>query len=140
MKDHSYDDIINLPRHVSAERRAMKSGDRAAQFSPFSALTGYDAVIAESGRLTNRRIELSEDRKAELDLRLQYTQERIKERPELSITYFLPDELKEGGEYVRLTGRVKKLDCFQRLIIMTDGKSILMDEVISMEGEFFDKM
>ena len=135
-----YRDIINLPRHVSDRRRPMGRRERAAQFSPFAALTGYDAVIAESGRLTGRRIELSEDSKAVLDRKQQLLQEHLAEKPEIIISYFLPDELKEGGAYVSYKGRVKKLDCHERLIVLTDGKKILMDDIISMEGDLFDKM
>lgn len=137
---NEYRDIINLPHHVSQKRRPMGRRERAAQFSPFAALTGYDAVIAESGRLTGERIELSEDSREVLDAKQQLLLEHLAERPEIVITYFLPDELKEGGAYVCIKGRVKKLDCIERQIIMTDGKKIPMDEVISMEGEFFDKM
>ncbi|MBQ4651402.1 MAG: hypothetical protein IJB78_01650 [Oscillospiraceae bacterium] len=137
---NEYRDIINLPHHVSQKRRPMGRRERAAQFSPFAALTGYDAVIAESGRLTGERIELSEDSRAVLDAKQQLLLEHLAERPEIVITYFLPDEFKEGGAYVCIKGRVKKLDCIERLIIMIDGKKIPMDEVISMEGEFFDKM
>lgn len=135
-----YRDIINLPRHVSDRRRPMGRRERAAQFSPFAALTGYDAVIAESGRLTGRRIELSEDSKAVLDRKQQLLQEHLAEKPEIIISYFLPDELKEGGAYVSCKGRVKKLDCHERLIVLTDGKKIPMDDIISMEGDLFDKM
>lgn len=137
---NEYRDIINLPHHVSQKRRPMGRRERAAQFSPFAALTGYDAVIAESGRLTGERIELSEDSRAVLDAKQQLLLEHLAERPEIVITYFLPDEFKEGGAYVCIKGWVKKLDCIERLIIMTNGKKIPMDEVISMEGEFFDKM
>ena len=137
---NEYRDIINLPHHVSQKRRPMGRRERAAQFSPFAALTGYDAVIAESGRLTGERIELSEDSRAVLDAKQQLLLEHLAERPEIVITYFLPDEFKEGGAYVCIKGRVKKLECIERLIIMIDGKKIPMDEVISMEGEFFDKM
>ncbi len=132
-----YRDIINLPRHVSDRRRPMGRRERAAQFSPFAALTGYDAVIAESGRLTGRRIELSEDSKAVLDRKQQLLQEHLAEKPEIIISYFLPDELKEGGAYVCLRGRVKKLDCLERRIIMTDGKSVAMDDVYNLEGDIF---
>jgi len=138
--DHSYDDIINLPHHVSPERRHMSAHERAAQFSPFAALTGYEAVIKESGRLTNQRIELSEDSRAVLDRKQQFLLEHLAERPELKISYFLADKLKEGGEYVTLTGRVKKLDPIERLLIMTDGGSIPIDDIIDINGDIFEKM
>lgn len=134
---NEYRDIINLPHHVSQKRRPMGRRERAAQFSPFAALTGYDAVIAESGRLTGERIELSEDSRAVLDAKQQFLLEHLAERPEIVITYFLPDEFKEGGAYVCIKGRVKKLDCIERLIIMTDGKSVAMDDVYNLEGDIF---
>jgi len=137
---NEYRDIINLPHHVSQKRRPMGRRERAAQFSPFAALTGYDAVIAESGRLTGERIELSEDSRAVLDAKQQLLLEHLAERPELKISYFLADKLKEGGEYVTLTGRVKKLDPIERLLIMTDGGSIPIDDIIDINGDIFEKM
>lgn len=135
-----YEDIINMPRHISEKRRPMGRRERAAQFSPFAALTGYDAVIAESGRLTKRRIELSEDSRSELDRKHRFLLAHIKEQPEICIEFFLPDDLKEGGEYVKLGCRVKKIDCTERCLLLCSGKKIPMEDIISMEGDFFDRM
>ena len=99
-----YEDIINLPHHVSKTRPQMSMLDRAAQFSPFAALTGYDAAIKETGRLTDEKIEMDEDRKAALDMKQAYLIEMIDEQPEISVTYFLPDTKKSGGSYVTVTG------------------------------------
>ena len=132
-----YDDIINLPHHVSATRPRMSMIDRAAQFSPFAALTGYDAAIKETGRLTERRIELTEDSRAALDRKQQLLVDNLADHPEVSVTYFVPDERKAGGAYITVTGRVKKVDDYQRLLILTDGTKIPLDEILDMESELF---
>ena len=135
--DHQYDDIINLPHHVSATRPQMSMINRAAQFSLFAALTGYDAVIRKIGRLTDRRVELSEDRRVDLDKKQQLLSDSLAEHPEVSVTYFIPDERKAGGAYVTVTGIVKKLDVFQRIIVLTDGTMIPLDEILELESDLF---
>lgn len=140
MNNHEYDDIINLPHHVSATHPRMPMIDRAAQFSPFAALTGYDAAIKETGRLTDRRIELSEDARIVLDRKQQILLDHISGHPEVSVTYFVPDERKSGGTYVTVTGNVKKLDAYQRLLILTDGTKISLDDVFDMESELFHSL
>lgn len=135
--NHQYDDIIDLPHHVSAARPRMSMIDRAAQFSPFAALTGYDAAIKETGRLTDDRIELSEESRAALDGKQQLLLDNLADRPEVSVTYFVPDEWKSGGAYVTVTGRVKKVDKFERLLILTDGTKIPLDEIQDLSGELF---
>ena len=135
--DHQYDDIINLPHHVSANRPQMSMINRAAQFSPFAALTGYDAAIRETGRLTDSRIELSEDSRADLDRKQQLLSDRLAEHPEVSVTYFVPDGKKAGGAYVTVTGNVKKLDDFQRLMVLTDGTVVPVDEILALESDLF---
>ena len=138
--NHQYDDIIDLPHHVSATRPRMSMIDRAAQFSPFQALTGYGAAIQETGRLTDQRIELTEDFRAVLDRKQQLLVENLADHPEVSVTYFVPDERKAGGAYVTVTGRVKKVDDYQRLLLLTDGTKIPLDEILDMESELFRKM
>lgn len=133
-----YDDIINLPHHVSGTRPQMAVIDRAAQFSPFAALTGYDATIRETARLTDERIELDEYMKYVLNDRLQIIADQIKEGPEIAITYFQPDVKKVGGAYVTAKGTVKKIDIYERLVLMTDGIEIYIDEIISIEGKVFE--
>ena len=135
-----YDDIINLPHHVYATRPQMSMLDRAAQFSPFAALTGYDDAIKETGRLTDEKIEMDEDRKAALDMKQAYLIEMIDEQPEISITYFLPDTKKSGGAYVTVTGNLKRFDEYERLLILTDGKKIPMDDIADIESDLFRGM
>ena len=133
-----YDEIINLPRHVSTTRSQMAIIDRAAQFSPFAALTGYDAAIKETARLTDDRIELDEYMKSDLNDRLQILANWIKEPLEIEITYFQPDTKKEGGAYVTASGTAKNIDEYERAVVMTDGRAIPIDEIISIEGQIFE--
>ena len=137
---NSYDDIIHLPHHVSATRPQMPIIDRAAQFTPFAALTGHDAAIKETARLTDERVELDESMKAALNDRLLMIAERIKEQPEIAITYFQPDEKKSGGAYVTAAGIAKKIDEYDRVVLMTDSTEIPIDEIISIDGEIFETM
>lgn len=132
-----YADIINLPHHVSTTRPQMSMIDRAAQFSPFAALTGYDAAIKETGRLTDEKIEIDEDMKASLDMKQAYLIEIIDEQPEISVTYFLPDTKKSGGSYVTETGNLKRFDEYERLLILTNGKKIPMDDIANIESDLF---
>lgn len=135
-----YEDIINLPHHVSKTRPQMSMLDRAAQFSPFAALTGYDAAIKETGRLTDEKIEMDEDRKTALDMKQTYLIEMLDEQPEISITYFLPDTKKSGGAYVTVTGNLKRFDEYERLLILTDGKKIPMDDIADIDSDLFRGM
>lgn len=132
---HQYDDIINLPHPVSVTHPRMSLIDRAAQFSPFAALTGYDAAIQETARLTSEKIELDEDGKAALDTKRHLLLDRLGEHPEVAITYFLPDEKKAGGVYVTVTGKVKKLDTYGRSLVMADGTLIPLDDILEIESE-----
>lgn len=134
---HRYDDIINLPHPTSAKHPRMSAIDRAAQFSPFAALTGYDAAVKETARLTDQRIELDEYAKAALDERLRIVQDNIREHPEVTVTFFRPDERKAGGAYVDHTGYVKKVDTYQNCLVMTDGAEIPIYEIIDLQGELF---
>lgn len=134
-----YDDIIHLPHHTSATRPRMPAIDRAAQFSPFAALTGYDAVIQETARLTDRPAELDESRKAMLNEKLQLLLETAVEKPETVITYFVPDSRKDGGAYVRAAGRVAKVDTVRGVVVLADGTSIEFSKIYEIEsGSFCD--
>ena len=135
-----YADIINLPHHELITRQRMPLINRAASFSPFAALTGYDAAIKETGRLTDEKIELDEDTKAALDMKQAYLIEMIDEQPEITIIYFLPDARKAGGAYVTVTGNLKRFDEYERLLILTNGKKILMDDIINIESDLFKGM
>ena len=132
----NYDDIIDLPHHVSETHPPMSRADRAAQFSPFAALTGYDAAVRESARVTEQRIELDEGVKAELNARLNCILEHLSEHPQVSITYFMPDEKKSGGAYRTVTGAVRKLDSFAKTLV--DGTVVPMEEMIHVEGNLFE--
>ena len=134
---NKYDEIMGLPHHVSKTRPQMPMSDRAAQFAPFAALTGYDSAIKETGRLTDEKIELDEETLTVLDRKYQLLMDALDEAPAIEITYFKPDERKAGGEYVSAIGAVKKVDDFERLITMQDGTKIPMDDVLSIEGELF---
>lgn len=133
----NYEDIINLPHHVSSTRPKMSMIDRAAQFSPFAALTGYDAAIKETGRLTDSKIELDDEGLNDLNMKFQFLLEHLKDEPEVSITYFKADEKKAGGAYLEAIGIVKKLDDFERLITMQDGTKIPMDDILNIDGDAF---
>lgn len=130
-----YEDIINLPHPVSKKHPRMSLYDRAAQFSPFAALTGHNAAIIETARLTEKKIQQSEDAISILNEKLHI----ITENPgaEVTITYFLPDDRKEGGAYVRYTGAVKKIDRYVNSVVMTDGTVIPVEDISEIEGEMF---
>ena len=127
-----YDDIINLPHPTSKRFSRMPLEERAAQFSPFAALTGYDAVIRETARLTDSRVELDECRRQELDAALRDLAARLPARPEVLVTYVLPDARKEGGEYVHVSGRLRKIDSLMRTLILEDGTVIPIDDVLEL--------
>ena len=138
--NRKYNEIMRLPHHVSKTRPQMPMSDRAAQFAPFAALTGYDAAIKETGRLTDERIELDVEALSALDMKYQLLMEALDEAPEVTITYFQPDERKAGGKYVSAVGAVKKIDDFERRITMRDGTRIPMDDVLSIDGEMFSSL
>lgn len=135
-----YDEIMGLPHHISRTRPQMPMSDRAAQFAPFAALTGYDSAIKETGRLTDEKIELDEEALTTLDMKYQFLMDALDDEPEVTITYFQPDERKAGGKYVSATGTVKKVDDFERRITMRDGAKIPMDKVLSIDGELFSSL
>ena len=127
--NNRYDEIMGLPHHVSTTRPQMPLSDRAAQFAPFAALTGYDSAIKETGRLTDERIELDEEALTALDRKYQLLMDTLDDAPEVTIIYFQPDERKAGGQYVSATGTVKKVDTFGRRILLQDGTRIPLDSV-----------
>lgn len=136
----NYDDIINLPHHESTKHPRMSALNRAAQFSPFAALTGHEAAINESARLTNARLELDEDRKEELDERMQIIRDHISLEPEIAITYFVPDSKKEGGSYLQVIGAVKKLDDIEHKILMQNGTIIPINDIYEIESSIFNNI
>ena len=132
-----YGDIINLPHPEPQTRPRMAMENRAAQFSPFAALTGYDDATREEARLVDIKLELSEDMIEMLDAKLAIIEQHIKEQPNISVTYFLPDAKKAGGRYVTVSGNVKKLDSVERVIVMTDGTKIPIGGVRHIDGDLF---
>ena len=135
MKDYS--DIINMPHHVSNNRPQMSMRDRAVQFAPFAALTGYDDAVRETARQTNQKIELLDEQVAILNEKILFLIEKIKDNLEITITYFLPDKKKEGGAYITVKGIVKKIDEYNKLIFLKDGKTIKMDDIFDLQGDIF---
>lgn len=132
-----YDDIIHLPRPTSWRHPRMSIHDRAAQFSPFAALSGHAAAIAETARLTDRKMELDEDTRAELDRKQAVLLEHIDEQPEITVTWFVPDEKKDGGAYAATTGRLKKIDPVGRVLALLDGTEIPLKDVAGLESDIF---
>ncbi len=137
MNPNRYDKIQNLPHHVSASRRQMSQRDRAAQFSPFAALTGYEDAIAETARLTDQPVERTEEDARRLNQQMQILIERIQEQPPVDITYFVPDRKKSGGSYETVSGKVRRVDCYEQMIIYTDGRRIPMQMIYRIKGEIF---
>ena len=135
-----YDDIINLPHPTSQRHPRMPIRDRAAIFSPFAALSGHGAAIAETARLTERRMELDEDTRAELDRRQAVLLEHMDEQPEVTITWFQPDERKDGGAYLTATGRLKKFRELERLLVLADGTEIPLEDVVALESDIFQEL
>lgn len=125
-----YDDIIDLPHHISATRPRMPMIDRAAQFMPFRALTGYEDAVQETVRLTDERVELTEDEKALLDAKLQRLADRLDSHPQVTLTWFQPDKRKAGGAYVTTTGRLKKIDDFEGVLLLASGERIAIKDIL----------
>ena len=129
----NYDDIIGLEHHVSKNRKRMSLYDRAAQFSPFAALVGYEAAVEETARLTENKIELTEERKLEISKKLQLISENLNKEFFAQITYFLPDSKKEGGAYVSVRGQIKLVDTYERKVVMRDRREIPIDQLWEIE-------
>lgn len=132
----NYSDIINLSRPVS-KRPRMSLKQRSAQFAPFAALTGYEGQVKETARLTNKKTEINEELKEILNKKIQLIQKKIKEQPQIEITYFIPDSKKEGGRYETVTNSVKKIDTYKGEIILIDGTTIAIDEIIDISSEIY---
>ena len=137
MSSGKYDDIIDLPRPRSNARPKMSNHDRAAQFSPFAALVGYDDAVKETARLTDEMTALDDEKIAELGEKIRKIYELVDKRPTVTVRYFVPDGKKTGGKYISVTGGVKRVDVYGSKIIMSDGKEILMDLIVDIEGDIF---
>ena len=131
----NYEDIIHLPHPVSARHPAISNADRAAQFAPFAALTGYDGELAETARLTTPRIELTESQLQLLNQVYRYLQENISLQPKVVVTYFQPDSRKDGGAYITCAAPVKKIDTYTQSLILTTGETIPMAEILTITVE-----
>ena len=125
-----YDDIINVPHHISSTHPPMSLSNRAAQFAPFAALTGYNEAVRETGRITEERVQLSDDAQMQLNVLLNQLKDTIDEQPVISITYFLPDTTKSGGTYVTVTDSLKKIEEHERLVVMLDDTKIPIDDIV----------
>ena len=132
-----YEDIINLPHHISKKHPQMTMESRAAQFAPFAALVGYEDAVEETARLPTKRIELNEEEKNILDMKLQMLKEQMHVQiyPEISVMYFVPDLKKEGGKYIKISGTIKKIDEYKQLLILDDKTQIPISEIISIVGD-----
>lgn len=130
----NYDDIINLPRPFSKTRTPMPIENRAAQFSPFAALSGHEAAIRETARLTRSRARLSESALAALDRKLSSLAARVADRPQIKVTYFRPDPAKAGGNYLEVSGLLKRVDSFERVLILQGGHRIPLEDILEIEG------
>jgi len=137
---HRYDDIIDLPHPVSETHPPMTLRNRAAQFSPFAALVGYEAAIQETARLTDQRMELDDDTKLIISAKLQLIQDHSMQHPAAAVTFFQPDEKKHGGAYRVEIGSIKKVDAYERVVVMASGGIIPIDEIIHIDGELFRGM
>lgn len=135
-----YEDIVNLPPHISKKHPQPTMLERAARFAPFAAITGYEEMVLEEARVTEERIELDEGTLAMLNEKLNIIHDSLDSEPVIQITYFEPDRKKSGGAYISVTGTVKRIDEYERLVIMSDGKKIRIDEIFGLEGKLFDSL
>jgi hypothetical protein len=135
-----YGDIFDRPHHVSSKRPQMSRLNRAAQFSPFAALTGYGALVDESARVTDVKIEKADDDLARIDRKLQLLQSHLSEDPEITILYFEPDRRKAGGAYIERSGTVKKIDTIHHILWMKSGIKIPLDDILDITGTLFEQL
>jgi len=132
-----YDDIVDLPPHISKKHPQPSMMDRAARFAPFAAITGYEEMVLEEARVTEERIDLDEGTLSLLNEKLNMIQEFLDDEPEVTITYFEPDKKKSGGAYVNITGIVKRIDEYEHLVMMTDGKKIYIEDIYNLQSDLF---
>ncbi len=132
-----YEDIVNLPRHISKVHPQATMADRAARFSPFAAISGYEDMVKEAARVTEERIDITDATKELLNEKLNMIVEFLDEEPEVTITYFEPDKKKDGGAYISITGTVKRIDEYERIVLMSDDKKIRIDEIYAIESDLF---
>lgn len=133
-----YEDIIHLSRPVSEKYPPMPLSKRAAQFSPFAALSGFSAAIRDAGHITEQKREISEEMKTDIGQKLYLLNKNLKEQHEITITYFVPDNKKEGGKYINISGYAKKIDVYSGFLIMNTGDIIYFDDITDISGDLFD--
>ena len=126
----NYEDIINMPHHVSTKHPQMSLHDRSAQFAPFAALVGFDDMVEETARIVDKKIEVNEEQKEKLDLKLKEIKQKINLKPIVTITYFVPDKFKEGGKYVTVTEKIKKIDEYKKQIILEKNMEIQIENIL----------
>ncbi len=131
-----YDEIINITHFDPVNHKRMSMTERAAQFSPFAALTGYSESVKETARLTKNKKELSEDMKYEIDMKLQLIEEHLKEKPEVSVLYFIKDKKKSGGDYNEFTGIIRRIDKANGKLIFIDKTIIDLKDIIDIRSGF----
>lgn len=136
----NYDDIINLPHHVSSTRKPMTLYNRASQFAPFSALTGYDDEIEETARLTDRKVELDDDSKKIINNKINFIAVNIKAKPFVNVLYFIQDKKKSGGKYIIYSGNIRVIDIVNECIIFTDKTKLFFENIYDITGKFFLEM
>ena len=132
-----YEDIVNLPRHISKVHPQATMADRAARFSPFAAISGYEDMVKEAARVTEERIDITDAMKELLNEKLNMIIEFLDEEPEVTITYFEPDKKKDGGAYISITGTVKRINEYERIVLMSNDKKIRIDEIYALESDLF---
>ena len=132
-----YEDIVNLPRHISKVHPQATMADRAARFSPFAAISGYEDMVKEAARVTEERIDITDATKELLNEKLNMIIEFLDEEPEVTITYFEPDKKKDGGAYISIIGTVKRIDEYERIVLTSDDKKIRIDEIYAIESDLF---
>lgn len=133
-----YEDIVNLPPHISKKHPQPTMLERAARFSPFAAITGYEEMVKEAARVTDKKPELDESSKEILNEKLLFITEMCEDDVIVNITYFVPDKLKSGGEYITVSGSIKKIDEYERSVLLTDGTAISIDSIYKIDGDMFN--
>lgn len=136
----SYANIINLPHYEPKCHQRMSIYNRAAQFAPFAALTGYDDAVTETGRLTENEKILNDDLKNVIDMKLQIIEEHIKDDQSIKVLYFVKDKRKDGGKYIEYSGNVKRIDKINQVIIFKDNTRICFDKILDIKAEFIKEI
>ena len=135
ISNEKYDDIINMSHHVSKKHPRMSLKNRSAQFAPFAALTGYEDEVEETARITDKKIEITDEVKSIINLKLKTIQEKINTKPKVTITYFIPDSKKEGGSYKIVTSNVMKIDKYKQTIVLKDKTEIPINFITNINIE-----